>query len=108
MTLSASLPKAVPSRGGFRMLVLILTIVATLNITLASTSPKHLHLNQSPSQNRCELCFTAHTTTFETPAVQPFIGPAISGRAVWILPFFGYQACNSQPHCSRGPPSFFV
>jgi len=105
VTLSALLTKAMPSRGGFRMLVLILTILATLNITLASTSPAHLHLNQSPSQNRCELCFTAHTTTFETPAVQPFIGPAISGRAVLVLPFFGYQACNSQPHCSRGPPS---
>ena len=90
------------------MLVLILTILATLNITLASTSPKHLHLDQSPSQNQCELCFTAHTTTFETPSVQPFIGPAISGPAVWILPFFGYQACNSEPHCSRGPPSFFL
>ena len=86
------------------LLVLILTIAATLNITLASTSPRHLHLNQSPSQNRCELCFTAHTTTFETPAAQPFFGPGIASRAVWILPFFGYQACNSQPHCSRGPP----
>jgi hypothetical protein len=88
------------------MLVLILTILATLNITLASTSPGHLHLNDSASQSRCDLCFTAHTTTFETPAVQAFIGPVISGRAVLILPFFGYQACNSQPHCSRGPPSF--
>lgn len=85
------------------MLVIVLTILATLNITLASTSPGHLHLNQS-SQNRCDLCFTAHATTFETPAVVPIIVPAISGRAVWILPFFGYQASNSQSHCSRGPP----
>jgi hypothetical protein len=105
VTLSASLPKAVPSRGGFRTLVLILTIVATLNITLASTSPRHLHLNDSASQSRCELCFTAHTTAFETPAVLPIFAPAITGRTAWVLPFFGYQACNYQRHCSRGPPS---
>jgi hypothetical protein len=105
VTLSALSPKAVLPRGGFRTLILILTIAATLNITLVSTSPKHLHLKQSPSQNRCELCFTAHTTTFEAPAVLPMRGPAIAGRFVWILPVFGYQACESQPHCSRGPPS---
>jgi hypothetical protein len=88
----------------FRLFVLILAIAATLNITLASTSPAHLHLTSSSSQNRCDLCFTANTTAFETPAAQPIYGPEIAGRTALILPFFGYEACNSQPHCSRGPP----
>jgi hypothetical protein len=88
-----------------RLFVLILAIAATLNITLASTSPAHLHLNSSPSsQNRCDLCFTANTTAFETPATQPVYGPEIAGRTALILPFFGYEARNNQSHCSRGPP----
>jgi hypothetical protein len=88
---------------GFKLFVLILAIAATLNITLASTSPAHLHLTSS-SQNRCDLCFTVNTTAFETPAAQPIYGPEIAGRTALILPFFAYEACNSQPHCSRGPP----
>jgi hypothetical protein len=105
VTFSATSPKALSPRGGFRVLVLILTILATLNITLASTSPTHLHLNEPAAQSRCELCFTAHTTAFETPAVLPVFGPAIAGRTAWVLPFFGYEACSYQRHCSRGPPS---
>jgi hypothetical protein len=88
---------------GFKLFVLILAIAATLNITLASTSPAHLHLDSS-SPGRCDLCFTANTTVFETPAAQPIYGPEIAGRTALILPFFGYEGCNSQPHCSRGPP----
>jgi hypothetical protein len=89
-------------RAFFRLFVLILAIAATLNITLASTSPAHLHLNSSSS--RCDLCFTAHSTTFETPAALPVYGPAIEGRATPLLPVFGYQACNSRIYSSRGPP----
>jgi hypothetical protein len=87
------------------MFVLLLAIAATLNITLASTSPAHLHLGSSSSQNRCDLCFTAHTATFETPAAHPIFGPEIEGRTALILPFFGYHGCTGRIHCSRGPPS---
>lgn len=104
MTRSAPLPNVVPSRGGFRLLVLILTILATLNITLASTSPQHLHLNDSQSKSDCQLCFAAHTTTFETPPAQPLVGPAITSLVVSVLPFIGYQTCDGRRLCSRGPP----
>jgi hypothetical protein len=87
-----------------RVFILLLAIAATLNITLASTSPAHLHLDSS-SPNRCDLCFTAHTTVFETPAVLPVYGPEIAARTAPILPFFGYEASEGRRHCSRGPPA---
>ncbi|HTA41121.1 MAG TPA: hypothetical protein VK789_01665 [Bryobacteraceae bacterium] len=90
-----------------RTLVLILAITAMLNMALASTSPAHLHLNSS-SPNRCDLCFTAHTTTFETPAALLLYGPEIVGRTAPLVPFFGYQPCNNQHYSSRGPPSLFL
>jgi hypothetical protein len=93
-----------PLPGAFRVFVLLLAIAATLNITLASTSPAHLHLNSS-SPTRCDLCFTANTTTFESPAVLPVYGPEITGRTAPALPFFGYQPRTCNRPCSRGPPA---
>jgi hypothetical protein len=103
VTLSAGSPVTVLPRG-WKTLVVILALAATLNLTLASTSPAHLHLNSS-SPNRCELCFTANTTFFETPVALPAYGPDIAGRTALTTPFFGYEAYADEPHCSRGPPA---
>jgi hypothetical protein len=75
----------------------MLAIVATLGVSVASAS----HFDPSPN---CNLCFAAHTVAFETPSVQPFLGPEIAGRAIVVPPASGYQACTGDHSCSRGPP----
>jgi len=82
------------------ILILTLTILATLGVSVASAS----HVDSSP--NGCNICFAAHTVAFETPSVLPFRGPEIVGRATLVPPVFGYRACASRPSCSRGPPLF--
>jgi hypothetical protein len=86
-----------------RALVLVLALVAMLGVSAASTTPAHFHLNSSP--NRCDLCFTAHVSAMESPAVQPVHGLEVNGPAALLLPYFGYRPFSSQPSCSRGPPS---
>jgi hypothetical protein len=88
----------------FRTLVLLLALAAVLGMTAVSTSPAHFHLNSS--QNRCELCFTAHMAAVQSPSAQPIHGLEISGRATLLLPYSGYHSIKSQPSFSRGPPSF--
>jgi hypothetical protein len=84
----------------FKISVLILAIVATLGVSVASTS----HVDSSPSG--CNLCFVAHTVAFETPAAQLVFGPDLAGRAAVVTPVFRYQACAVPTSSSRGPPSF--
>jgi hypothetical protein len=85
-----------------RTLALVLAIFATLSVSIASTS----HIDSSP--NGCNICFVAHTVAFETPSAQPFCGPEMVGRATLVTLVIGYQACASQPSCSRGPPPAFA
>ena len=81
-----------------RILILLLAIAATLGVSVASAS----HFDSSP--NGCNLCFAAHTVAFETPSVQPFLGPELVGRSTVSAPVSGYQTCASDHSCSRGPP----
>jgi len=81
-----------------RVFILALTILATLGISVASTS----HFDSTP--NGCNICFVAHTVAFETPSAQLFCGPGIVGRATLLSLVFAYQGCAGQPSCSRGPP----
>jgi hypothetical protein len=82
-----------------RIFILVLAIVATLGVSVASAS----HFDSSP--NGCNLCFVAHTVAFETPSAHPLYGPEIAGLAILAAPVFSYQACDARPSCSRGPPS---
>lgn len=91
-----SMPRAV------RMSILMIVVAAFLGVATASASPAHFHANSSPSG--CDVCFVAHAAVVETPSLQLIHGPDIAGRATVLLPFFGYQAFSTQPHCSRGPP----
>ena len=83
-----------------KIAVLILAIVATLGVSVASAS----HVDSSP--NGCNLCFVAHTVAYETPAAHLIFGPEIVGRTTLVMPVSGYQACAEKTSSSRGPPSF--
>jgi len=72
-------------------------------VATASASPAHAHL-KTPDAG-CDVCFTAHITSVETPSAYVFLAPEIRG-VVTILPvLLGYQPCDSESFSSRGPPS---
>jgi hypothetical protein len=83
----------------FKIAVLILAIVATLGVSVASAS----HVDSSPSG--CNLCFVAHTVAYETPAAHLVFGPVLVSHAAVVTPVFRYQACAVPTSLSRGPPS---
>ena len=83
-----------------KIAVLVLAIVATLGVSVASAS----HVDSSP--NGCNLCFVAHSVAFETPAAHLIFGPQIVGRTTVAAPEPDYQARAVQTSLSRGPPSF--
>ncbi len=82
-----------------RIAVLILAIVATLGVSVASAS----HVDSSPGG--CNLCFVAHTVAFETPAAHLIFAPEILGAAPPADSGPDYLAHGSKPSFSRGPPS---
>jgi hypothetical protein len=83
-----------------KIAVLILAIVATLGVSVASAS----HVDSSP--NSCNLCFVAHTVAFETPAAHLIFGSAVIGRASVVVAASNYQPRTGKTSLSRGPPSF--
>ncbi len=93
-----------------RTIVLLLALVAMLGVSAASATPAHFHADSSgdssgSSGNRCDLCFTAHMSVVQSPAVQPIHGIELQGRVPVVLPFFGYRPYRGRTACSRGPPS---
>ena len=87
-----SMPRAV------RIFLILLAVAATLGVSAASAS----HFDSSP--DGCSLCFAAHTVAWETPAIEPFHGPELVGRATVVAYVSGYQACADRTPSSRGPP----
>ena len=83
-----------------KIAVLILAIVVTLGVSVASAS----HVDSSPGS--CNLCFVAHTVAFETPASHLVFGPALIGRATVVVAAWHYQPRSIDTSLSRGPPSF--
>jgi hypothetical protein len=81
-----------------------MAITAMLGVATASASPAHAHL-KTPDAG-CDICFTAHITAVDTPCAYEFLAPQVGG-VLPILPVqSGYQPCESESSCSRGPPSF--
>jgi hypothetical protein len=87
----------------FRIFVLIWAFAAMLGLSTASASPAHLHADSA--SNGCNICFTAHTVAFETPAVLPVYCPEIRELATLLPPVSSYRACAARTSFSRGPPS---
>ena len=86
-----------------RASILIAVLAALLAVAVASTLPAHLHTGSAAA--RCDLCFTAHNTVYESPAVQPLPLPEMQGLATLLLPFCGYEPLSRRSWRSRGPPA---
>ena len=91
-----------------KITALVLALAALFEVSAVAVTPEHLHVKSTPKN--CEICFTAHTSVAESPAVLPFVQPQVYGRAAPILTFFGYEPHTVPPSSSRGPPAsgFFV
>jgi hypothetical protein len=89
-----------------RIAVLLVAIAAMLGVVTASASPAHSHLNGSAAG--CDICYTAHMSAVETPAVLLFHGPEIQGLIVFLPLLSGYQPYDSELSSSRGPPSLIA
>jgi hypothetical protein len=87
-----------------RALIVVAALAAVLTVSIASSGPAHFHTGSAA--NRCDLCFTAHTTVYDAPVVQALPLPEIQGRAILLLPSSNYQPLSRQSSRSRGPPVF--
>jgi hypothetical protein len=71
-------------------------------VSSAALLPAHFHTGSAAA--RCDVCFTAHTTAYETAVVQSLPLPVLQGQATLLLPVFSYRPFSRQSSRSRGPP----
>jgi len=89
---------------GLRLFVLFAAIFATLAVASASATPAHLHPNAPASG--CELCFVAHTVTYEAGSAMPAAPlPLVYEHALDYRDISGYQSAAQCSALTRGPPS---
>jgi hypothetical protein len=90
--------------GLLRAAIMVLAIVATLGVSMASTSASHIHSRSTGGQ--CDICVTAHVVSLEARAVFHLVGSVeVFVRFAPPETVAGYQLLLTSSTSSRGPPS---
>ena len=88
----------------FRIAVIVLAILATLGVSMASESASHFHAK--PPASGCGICFTAHLSSGPAGSAQPVLNaPQLQGHFTPEAAFAGYHFLQSHTSLTRGPPS---